>query len=760
MSLPIRSDRKIDLELDRTPAAVGPGSYTAHAEYTVPKSLVPFATSGQRSDLVSNVGLPGPGQYASDGWTDRPKTASNKLGGGGPRLVPVGTGDTGYGQCTYIKNPGVGQYNLDNQGPGMLESKRQDKLRSEPKRQFSSGDLRGGPGMTPVAIPVPGKHFGYDMDEVTGEIKLHPVPFVTHKGTVDDRVGPGHYASEKIPKDADKVVRFGNSRTRRSPFAPSFDPTKTLGPGPAGYALTSSVQANSSKGPGGTSSFLSTTPMAHEVRPRTTDHLPRPGSSAYADMGSVHTTNTNRRRPARGPRARQVPFGTSAARENTVVRNAQTPFTAPHQMCTPGPGTYGQVRKVSWLTSQLQARAQRDAQQALEEKKMTRKIPRGASQESEAQETTPAAPKQEELGTLSVYTQGGAEEDDGGPTRPFTAVGFIREAVPRSVFGSTAKKTSIFEEESARVAYQPGPGTYRPMQTDLERREREDQELLEYQAQVEEAVRLQLELQLDPTPETFMMDPVKPRLTPKMIIKRRQKPTSSFMTGSKRLSSYAEECDPDAPLTTNPHFANAPQRAVGASSPMREAVEVPSAAFQSSTKRFSGPDSAFGNVDHDIPGPAAYGPALPPRLQTPGSPQNHARQHHAQLMRHRNHRASAQTPSQDGRGNVRPSSFVPKSQTAATCGPGAYAVSGSLVKRSFNVTMTNGKAALRKWEAKRSAQQQQQHLRALQGSLVSGMSSSMVESMYIGTSSTNSASLVSTASNNDEDTRFLYDMRG
>lgn len=736
MSLPIRSERKSDIELKRTPSAVGPGSYVSHAEYSVPPSVIPFATSAQRSDIASQENVPGPGSYAAK-ETSNKATPSNKLGGGGPRLVPVGTGTTGYGVCTYIKNPGVGQYDLNTQGAGKLEAKRQENLRKEPKRQFSSGDLLGFSANTPAAIPIPGKHFGYDVDEKTGSLSLHPVPFITYKGTQNDCVGPGQYNSEKIPSDADKTVRFGNSNTKRSPYAEAFDPSKALGPGPAAYTLGTSMESNL-KNVGGTSAFMSKTPMAHEMRPSTLDARPRPWSSASVEMSSHHHANNatlhfgpNGRPRTRRGSAKSVPFGSSSSRENTVVRHAQTPYSTPPQMHMPGPGSYKQTRKVSWLTSQLEARAQREAQRVLEEKKYARKVPRKPavvpseqthkSNHQEDSSTTAMVPFEEPTGDASIpnsqmsvsapsselaKTRSSGDLDT---IRPFTAVGFIREAVPRSVFGSTAKKTSIFEEESKRVAYQPGPGTYRPMQTELERRMQEQEELLEYETQVQEATLLQMELQIDPTPEYFMMDPIRPRLTPKIILQRRQKPTSSFMKGARRLASYSDDEESKGPLTTNPHFADTTKRAVGGhpypelspdASSYRKPKPGSSAVFRSTARRFSGRGSAFGFSDPEIPGPAAYSPTSSFRQST--NQQDEKKYQNFQSLRANRTGAQRQASThQETENTIRPSSFIPKSQMATSCGPGTYSVGGSMVKKSFNVTMTNGKALLNQWETQR-----------------------------------------------------------
>jgi hypothetical protein len=344
--MPTRSERKNGLESDRTPAGVGPASYGTEKAGAVRAPLPQrsgFGTAHRNlnKNRSTSSETPGPGAFDLAGAAvKREAGKSNSFRSGVARLGPVAPGSSVFLPSSVVDNPGAGSY-------GEILNPYVPDKKAPKARGYIVVATRH-----PPAIPRRAQSYGYK-EGGDGKLNLQPPPVPTHSGVGRDHIGPGQYepmAALDVGVAQRVKLDFGQSKQSRKLFEPTntyenrqcdranpaptqYDPVK---PAAAPFGAPSGANralANPS------AAFSSRVKMTHQLHAGTLQPGPgHYGGSANAGMADDPAVSGDR-----NPNVLQG-FGSTALR-----RGWDNPAGVPFASCNeahsnPGPGTYGEKR--------------------------------------------------------------------------------------------------------------------------------------------------------------------------------------------------------------------------------------------------------------------------------------------------------------------------------------------------------------------------------------------------------------------------------
>ena len=342
MSIPWRAARKpLFGKSEDTP---GPDAYEPH--FARPKSTPPyvaFHTTSNRSDIAASVSGAGvaPGSYTlkSSVRVEVGKDKSNSFRSKSSRFAPTAPGSSVYRPSTILENPGPGNYNVASfadKRVTRINSQKSMKALPKPRPQSVTAVFTNRQRSAP-SVPRPSQSFGYEEDG-RGKLVLQDGPSVIYSGTKNDRIAPNHYFENNVGGAA-KVgtIGFGLSKTRRKVFEAVGN--EKVGPG----RYTPQVRQRSEVTPNqeGSSAFLSKTPMAHQKGMKTgnKDGGGKGEKGRTAGPGSYNVNSLYWKNATKGGIGN---FNTMEKR-GSLGRSLNAPYTDSKNY-NPGPGTYGEKR--------------------------------------------------------------------------------------------------------------------------------------------------------------------------------------------------------------------------------------------------------------------------------------------------------------------------------------------------------------------------------------------------------------------------------
>ena len=345
MSIPWRAARKpLFGKSEDTP---GPDAYELQ-NVGRPKSTPPyvaFHTTSNRSDIAKGASGAGvaPGSYNIKGSVnvEIAKGKSNIFRSKSSRFAPTAPGSSVYRPSTILENPGPGNYTLSGFADKRVANINEEKLRkAAPKpRPQSVTEVFTNRQMSAPSVPRPSQSFGYEENSL-GKLVLQEAPSVVFSGLKQDQIAPNHYFEEGYNGNRKKgVIGFGLSKTSRKVFEPVGN--DKVGPG----RYTPSVLSRSEVTPNqeGSSAFLSKTPMAHQK-----------GAKKKGDGDSVDdfmsgrgtgpgSYNVNKLYWQKAIKSGRVGNFNTMEKRGSLGRDLSAPFTDSKNL-NPGPGTYGEKR--------------------------------------------------------------------------------------------------------------------------------------------------------------------------------------------------------------------------------------------------------------------------------------------------------------------------------------------------------------------------------------------------------------------------------
>eukprot|EP00943_MAST-04B_sp_MAST-4B-sp1_P000779 g779.t1 len=342
MSIPWRAARKpLFGKSEDTP---GPDAYETQ-NFGRPKSTPPyvaFHTTSNRSDIAKGVSGAGvaPGSYDIKGSVrvEKGKGKSNIFRSKSSRFAPTAPGSSVYRPSTILENPGPGNYTLSGFADKRVSHINEEKLRKAAPnpRPKSVADVFTNRRISAPSVPRPSQSFGYEEDG-TGKLVLQEAPSVVYSGVKHDQIGPNHYFEDNDGRNR-KVgaIGFGLSKTRRKVFEAVGN--EKVGPG----RYTPNVLSRSEVTPNqdGSSSFLSKTPMAHQKGVK----KGKDGDSLIAGRGTgPGSYNVNKLYWQKATKAGRVGNFNTMEKRGSLGRDLSAPFTDSKNL-NPGPGTYGEKR--------------------------------------------------------------------------------------------------------------------------------------------------------------------------------------------------------------------------------------------------------------------------------------------------------------------------------------------------------------------------------------------------------------------------------